>query len=111
VSQEQLHFAEAHHDGPQASYSGYQGTPQDGSSFPSFYGQKLSEHAIGRVPSAGQRLALAIVSLVLLMVMIFGLILIGMVSRADAWVIIPILMISVLFGVVVIIINVVFNRT
>lgn len=111
MSQQELHYGEAHYDGPQASYSGYEGTPQHGGYAPGFYGQKLSDQGRGRMASPGQRLALAIVSLVLLMVMIFGLTLMAAVMHADAWVAIPVLMIIFLFSAAVTIINVVFNRS
>jgi hypothetical protein len=56
-------------------------------------------------------LALAIVSLVLLMLVIFGMILISVGAHADGWVAIPVLLIIFLFGAVVTIINIVFNRS
>lgn len=107
MSQQEMDFEEVQRDGPQASYSGYQGTSQHYRYEPGVYGQKLSGWNIA---SAGQRLTLAIVSLVLFMVMIFGLVLIAVAAHADMWAAIPIVIIILAFGAVAAIINLVFNR-
>jgi hypothetical protein len=111
MSQQEAHFEELNQSGPQASYYGYGGTPSPNNYASNFSGQKLPGQGASRIASSGQRLALAIVSLVLLMVMIFGLILIAVISQAPSWAIIPILMIIFSFGAVVTIVNVVFNRS
>ena len=111
MSQQEIHSEKIYPDGPQGSYSGYEGTPQHSSYDNSFSGQKLSGQGIGRRASAGQRLALALVSLVLLVVVIFGLVLIAAGTNVEGWVAIPILLIIFLFGAVATIINVVFNRS
>jgi cytochrome bd-type quinol oxidase subunit 2 len=111
MPQQEAHFEEPDQSGSQASSYGYEGTPPPNNYASNFYGLKLAGPVASRMASAGQRLALAIVSLVLLMVMIFGLILIAEAADAPDWAIIPILMIIVLFGVVVTIVNVIFNRS
>lgn len=55
-------------------------------------------------------MALAIVSLAMLMVLIFGLIVFAAATNAPNWAVIPILFIIVLFSAVAVIINIVFNR-
>jgi hypothetical protein len=110
MSQQEVNFEEIDHHGPHASYPGYQGTPQQPHYASSFSGEKLSGQGIGRKASPAQRLALAIVSLVLFMLVIFGLVLIAAIAHADIWAAIPILMIIFLFGAAVISINIVFNR-
>jgi len=94
--------------GPQSSYSGYEGVSTHDESPFFTSGQKLSQR-LGA--SAGQRLALAIVSLGMFVFMTFGLVLIAVISHADAWVTFPIVFILTLFAVAAIIINVVFNRS
>jgi hypothetical protein len=111
MSQQEAQFEELHQNNPQAPYYGYEGTPPPNNYTGNVYGQKLSGQGGSRIASAGQRLALAIVSLVLLTVVIFGLILIAEITQAPNWAVIPILMIIFLFGAVVTIINVIFNRS
>ncbi len=60
--------------------------------------------------SAGQRLILAIASLLMIMVMTFGLIGVAIATQASTWVVFPIVFILMMFTTAVIIINVVFNR-
>lgn len=94
--------------GPQSSYSGYEGVSTHDASPFFASGQKLSQRPGA---SAGQRLALAIVSLGMLVFMTFGLVLIAVLARADLLAAIPIVFILTLFAVAAIIINVVFNRS
>ena len=58
---------------------------------------------------AGQRLALAIASLVMFLILTFGLVRIAVATHPESWVVFPILFILVLFTVAAVIINVVFN--
>jgi hypothetical protein len=111
MSQQEANFEGLNQSGSQASSYGYEGTPPPNNYANNFYGQKLARPVTSRIASAGQRLALAIVSLVLLMVIIFGLILIAEITDAPDWAIIPILMIIILFGTVVTIVNIIFNRS
>lgn len=64
----------------------------------------------GQAPTAGQRLALAIVSLGMLIFLIFGLTLFAALSNAPNWAVVPILFIFVLFAAVAVAINALFNR-
>lgn len=99
----------------------YQGTPKPASVYddeartgesPSYGigGQKLSGLASGLVPTAGQRLALAITSLGMIMGMTFGLILIAIATNVPPWAVFPILFMLTLFTVAAILINAFFNR-
>ncbi len=72
-------------------------------------GQKFSG-GTRRSPSAGQRLALAIVSLVLWVITLFGVISIAAASRSDPNVGIYILLGMFIFSVLIAVINIVFNR-
>ena len=105
MSQQEMNYGEMSRSRPESSYTAYESVPHYNVS-----GEKLSGHAAGTIPSAGQRLALALASLVMLMLMTFGLIGIAAALQAPSWVIIPILFILVLFSAVAVIINIVFNR-
>ena len=105
MSQQEMNYAEMGQDRPGFASGGYEGIPLSG-----FQGEKLSGHAAGWAPTAGQRLALAIASLVMLMVMTFGLIGIAVATQAPPWAVLPILFILVLFSSAAVIINIVFNR-
>lgn len=71
-----------------ASYSvGYGEVPRDRYSFSSSHGQKLSWQDAVIHATAGQRLALAIVSLAMFMIIIFGLVLLAIASNAAPWVV------------------------
>jgi len=105
MSQQEMNYGEMGHDRPGFVSGGYEGIPLS-----SFHGEKLSGHAAGWAPTAGQRLALAIASLVMLMVMTFGLIGIAVATQAPPWAVLPILFILVLFSSAAVIINIVFNH-
>lgn len=110
MSQQQMEFDPGNRYGP-ASYSvGYEEVPHNSYSSSSSRGQKLSRQDAIMHTTAGQRLALAIVSLVMFMILIFGLIGISAATQAPAWVVLPVLFILVLFSAVAVIINIVFNR-
>ncbi len=110
MSQQHMEFDPGNRQGS-ASYSvRYEEVPHDSYSSSSSRGQKLSWQDATMHPTAGQRLALAIVSLVLFVILIFGLVLISIASNAAAWVVLPILFILVLFSALAVIINIVFNR-
>jgi hypothetical protein len=94
-----------------SSYSvGYEGVPHDRYSSSSIRGQKLLWQDAVIHPTAGQRLALAIVSLVMFLILIFGLVLIAVTSSAAGWVVLPILIILILYSTLAVVINIVFNR-
>lgn len=89
---------------------GYEGEQIHAPSGYYLYGQKLAVPPVNQSASAGQRLALAIVSLSLLVFLIFGLSVIAATSNIPNWAVIPIVFIIMLFSVVATIINIVFNR-
>jgi hypothetical protein len=110
MSQQQMEFGPGNRHGS-ASYSGgYGEVPHDSYSSSSSRGQKLSWQDAIMHPSAGQRLTLAIFSLVMFLILVFGLVGISVATQAAPWVVLPILFILVLFSVVAVVINVVFNR-
>ena len=73
-------------------------------------GQKLVREASGQAPSVGQRLALALVSLGMLMGMSTLLTILATATRSPGWVAVPLLFVLTLFTVAVVSINVVFHR-
>ncbi len=109
MSQQEIDSGEMNRDRPDFSYVGYEGVSHGESYSAGSYGQKLSVHSVGKAATSGQRLVLAIISMILLMFMTFGLIAIAIVTEAPRWAILPILFILVLFYSAVVIINVVFN--
>ena len=109
MSQQQMEFEPGSGHGS-ASYSvGYEEVPRESYSSSSIRGQKLFKQDAVMHPSAGQRLALAIISLVIFMILIFGLVLIAVTSNAASWVVLPILFILVLYSALAACINIVFN--
>jgi hypothetical protein len=109
MSQQQMEFEPGSGHGS-ASYSvGYEEAPHDSYPSSSIRGQKLLRHDAVMHPTAGQRLVLAIVSLVMFMILIFGLVLIAVASNAANWVVLPILFILILYSALAAIINIVFN--
>jgi hypothetical protein len=110
MSQQEMDYGEKDYAGPRPSFA-YEGDARFGNSASyGMYGRKLSGQAGGWAATASQRLALAIVSLVLLMLMTFGLILLAIVTQAPNWAVFPILFILILFSSAAVIINIVFNR-
>src|SRR5947209_8139523 len=110
VSQQEMDYGERDYVRPGPSF-GYEGDARFGNAASyGIYGQKLSGQAGGQAATASQRLALAIVSLVLLMLLTFGLIGIAIATHAPNWAVFPILFILTLFASAAVIINVVFNR-
>jgi len=109
MSQQELDYNEGNLDRPGFSSRTYQG---EGTHRYHTYGwgDKLSAPMVRASLTAGQRLILAIVSLVTIMVMTFGLIGISVATQAPGWVVLPILFILVLFTAAAVIINIVFNR-
>ena len=110
MSQQQMEFDPGMRHGS-ASYSvGYEEVPHESYTSSNLHGQKLSRQDAIMHPTAGQRLTLAIVSLVMFMILIFGLVGISAATQAPAWVAVPILFILVLFSFLAGIINIAFNR-
>ena len=107
MSQQELNYNEMNRDQPGFSSGRYEGTHR----YHVYEDRdKLSTHSEGTSLTAGQRLTLAIASLVMIMIMTFGLIGVSIARNADRWVVFPILFILVLFTTAAVIINIVFNR-
>ncbi len=111
MSQHHMDFDPGHRRGSASDSVGDEEVPYDSYSSSSSGGQKLSWQDTIMHPTAGHRLTLALVSLVLFTIVIFGLIGIAVATRAPAWAVLPILFILVLFSALAVIINIVFNRT
>jgi hypothetical protein len=73
-------------------------------------GQKLSGEASGQTPTAVQRLALALVSLGMLMGMTILLTILAGAPSAPSWAVFSLLFVLTLFAAAAVSINVVFNR-
>ncbi len=114
MSQHQMDSGEIHRDGFQASYTGYEGAPHYDRYPSSSFGQKLHVDNTSPSLSAGQRLALAIISLIL-WVIVFGIIGLGASAvspdNPSARFFYPFLFAALLiFSVLVLAINILFNR-
>lgn len=108
MSQQEMNYGELNQDqSSRSAYGQYGGTHRPNANM---YGEKLTGFVVGSAPTAGQRLALAIVSLAMFMVVIFGLLAIAIATQVPTWAIIPILFIMILFAAAAVIINIVFNR-
>jgi hypothetical protein len=95
----------------QGTVYGYAGDARDEeASAYSSAGQKLSGEASGQAPTAVQRLALALVSLGMLMGTTILLTILATRTSAPGWVAFPFLFVLTLFTAAVVSINVVFNR-
>lgn len=107
MSQQELDYNEMNRDRPGFSSGTYEGAHHYHT-----YGDrdKLSPPLVRAELTAGQRLTLAIVSLVMIMIMTFGLVGIAVATQAAGWVVFPILFVLALFTAAVVIINIVFNR-
>jgi hypothetical protein len=110
MSQQHMEFEPGRGHGSTSYSVGYEEVPHDSYSSSSIRGQKLFWQDAVMHPTAGQRLALAMASLVMFLILIFGLVLIAVTSSADAWVVLPILLILTLYSTLAVIINIVFNR-
>ena len=111
----QTDFRESNQEAPPSYSSGYEEVPGYNSYATGFGlysgGQKLSGQASdGNAPTANQRLALAIVSLVLWVITLFGTIGLAIVSRAEPSAAIFILVGASLFAVLIGVVNIVYNR-
>jgi hypothetical protein len=111
MSQQEMHYDEIDRDRAGSSYAGYEGVPHFNYDYSAgSYGQKLSGRLLSSAPTAGQRLVLALVSIVMLMIMTFGLIWIGIATNGDALAGFLLFFLLILFYAAVVIINIVFNR-
>jgi two-component system, OmpR family, sensor kinase len=112
---QQMHFREGNQEAQPPYSSGYEEIPGYNSYATGFglysAGQKLSGPApAANTPTANQRLALAIVSLVLWVITLFGSVGLAIASRADFKVAIFILLSATLFAALIAVVNYVFNR-
>jgi hypothetical protein len=113
MSQQEMHYNEPTNHQAKQSYAAYDGLPphnQSQSQFDISYGQKLSPPTQNQIPSPGQRLALAIVSLGMMMGMIFGLIGIGIATNVSAGGTFGLIFVLILFFSAVVVVNALFNR-
>ena len=100
---------EMSYEKPGVAYSYAGDTRCEEASPSSSAGQKLSVEVSGQAPTAVQRLALALVSLGMLMGMTILLTILAGASSAPGWVAFPLLFVLTLFTTAAVIINVVFN--
>lgn len=108
MSQQELDYDGLNRDRPGFASAGYEG--ENAHHYHSYRDRdKLSAPLMRTELKAGQRLALAIASLVMILILTFGLVGISVATHADRWVVFPILFILVLFTVAAVIINIVFN--
>jgi|SRR5215471_6894189 len=109
MSQQEMNYEEPNRGyQAQAPYSpGQEGSPGFDDAFSGFSGQKLGQYNFGRSASAGQRLALAIVSLCLL-VPLTGICL-GIMSSVGAFGVITGLITLGIICLTIIVVNLVFN--
>jgi len=112
---QQMHYREGNQEAPPSYSSGYEEIPGYNSYATGFglysAGQKLSgSPPAGNAPTANQRLALAIVSLVLWLIMLFGSIGLAIAFRADSSVAIFVLLGAAIFAALIGVVNYVFNR-
>jgi len=106
---QQMNFDETNRDGPASYSAGYEEVPRYQDHTTGSFGQKLSAQDTGRGPSSGQRLALAIVSVLALMLMSIAIA--GVLSTNISPSLTPVLGVTAIFFFVAItVINIVFNR-
>ena len=105
MSQQEMDYGEISRDRSGFSYGTYEEAHRYNK-----YGDKLSAPPLGVSLTAAQRLILAIASLLMIMVMTFGLIWTAIATQASTWVVFPILFILLIFTTAAVIINIVFNR-
>jgi hypothetical protein len=106
---QQMNFDEINRDESASYAAGYE-IPRNRDEAPGWFGQKLSGQEAGQAPTAGQRLALAIVSLLLLMLMFLAMAAITFVHVVDSSLAAAFVLIFLAFFVATIVINLVFNR-
>jgi hypothetical protein len=102
---------EAMRDARQGEALGYAGDARWEEASPhSSAGQKLVRETSGQAPTGVQRLALALVSLGMLMGTTILLTIVAAKASAPSWMVFPLLFVLTLFAAAVVSINVVFNR-
>jgi len=71
---QQMHFDETNREDPASYTAGYEEIPRYQDHVTGSFGQKLSAQETGSGPSSGQRLALAIVSILVCMLVVFAIV-------------------------------------
>jgi len=106
---QQMNFDETNREAPASYSAGYEEVPRYQDYMTGSFGQKLSGQDAGRGPSSGQRLALAIVSILALMLTIFAIVAAIFANVSPAYT--PVLGITAIcFFAAIYGINAVFNR-
>ncbi len=106
---QQRNFDEINRDESASYRAGYEEVPHNQDEAFRWYGHKLSGQQVGQTPTAGQRLALAIVSLLLLMLMF--LVMAAIVFHDDdSSVVAAFVLVFLAFVAATVVINLVFNR-
>jgi hypothetical protein len=103
MPQQEMNYGEMGRDRPGLAYGGY-----ENASFTNAQGEKLSGPVRSQLPTAAQRLTIAIISLALFVLMTFGMIIIAAATEAPSWVIVPMLLILFLYSCIAIVINIAF---
>jgi len=110
---QQINFNEINREEPSSYAAGYEEIPHDSAYTSASFGQKLSGQEAGRTPTAGQRLALAIVSILAFLLMFFVVIVLAFANLSPVVIsnLAPVLgIMSLVFFVAIIWLNIVFNR-
>ena len=107
---QQMNFDEINRDEAASYAGGYEEVPRHRDEAHGWFGQKLSGQEAGQAPTAGQRLALAIVSLLLLTLMFLAMAAIALVHVVDSSLAAAFVLIFLAFFVATIVINLLFNR-
>jgi predicted neutral ceramidase superfamily lipid hydrolase len=114
MSQQEMDFGRIEQERPGSSYTGYEGVHHSNDFTNASYGQKLSPQATGKAVPSKQRLALAIVSLVLwVVVFLIAAVSISSISPENpiSRIAYPFLILALLlFSAIVFFINFLFNR-
>ncbi len=107
---QQMNFDEINHDGPASYATGYEEVSRNRDETLGWAGQKLSGQEGGQPPTAGQRLALAIVSLLLLTLIFLAMAAVAIFHGVDSSLAAAFVVIFLAFFVATVVINVVFHR-
>lgn len=106
---QQMNFDETNREEPASYSAGYEEVPRYQDHMTGSFGQKLSGQDTGRGPSSGQRLALAIVSILALTLIFIAIA--GALTANISPMFAPVLgIMAIFFFIAIIVINVVFNR-
>ena len=107
---QQMNFDEINSDRPASYAAGYEEIPPHRYEDPGWSEQKLSGQEAGQAPTAGQRLALAIVSLLLLTLVILGMAAVAFSQVVSSSLAAAFVCIFLAFFVATVLFNVMFHR-